>query len=80
MAVKKFVINAQSDFYNPPIGTVVAQSTVPIRIPCRKLLPSKGLRRRQETKRRGRDSNPGWSYPHSGFQDRCNRPLCHLSE
>ena len=30
-------------------------------------------------KRRGRDSNPRWSYPHSGFQDRCNRPLCHLS-
>ena len=30
--------------------------------------------------RRGRDSNPGSSYPDSGFQDQCNRPLCHLSE
>lgn len=29
--------------------------------------------------RRGRDSNPGTSYLVSGFQDRCNRPLCHLS-
>ncbi len=31
------------------------------------------------SKRRGRDSNPGTSYPVSGFQDRCIRPLCHLS-
>ena len=30
-------------------------------------------------KRRGRDSNPGWTCIHAGFQDRCNRPLCHLS-
>ena len=30
-------------------------------------------------KRRGRDSNPGSPHGDSGFQDRCNRPLCHLS-
>lgn len=30
-------------------------------------------------KRRGRDSNPGSPCGDSGFQDRCNRPLCHLS-
>ncbi len=31
------------------------------------------------SERRGRDSNPGYPCGHSGFQDRCNRPLCHLS-
>ena len=30
--------------------------------------------------RRGGDSNPRSGCPDSGFQDRCNRPLCHLSE
>ena len=30
--------------------------------------------------RRGRDSNPGSPCGDSGFQDRCIRPLCHLSE
>src|SRR5450756_869438 len=30
--------------------------------------------------RRGRDSNPRWAFTHSGFQDRRNRPLCHLSD
>src|SRR5205807_762542 len=30
-------------------------------------------------KRRGRDSNPRSSFPDVGFQDRCNRPLCHPS-
>ena len=30
--------------------------------------------------RMGRDSNPRWSCPHNGFQDRRNRPLCHPSE
>ncbi len=34
----------------------------------------------QSVKRRGRDSNPGWTCIHAGFQDRCNRPLCHLSK
>jgi integrase len=29
--------------------------------------------------RRGRDSNPRSGCPDSGFQDRCNRPLCHPS-
>lgn len=29
--------------------------------------------------RMGRDSNPRWSCPHNGFQDRRNRPLCHPS-
>ncbi len=28
----------------------------------------------------GRDSNPRWSCPHNGFQDRRIRPLCHPSE
>src|ERR1041385_2067829 len=31
-------------------------------------------------KRRGWDSNPRWSYPHSGFRDRPVQPLQHLSE
>lgn len=35
--------------------------------------------KKRGSRRRGRDSNPGTSYPVSGFQDRCNRPLCHLS-
>src|SRR6267142_621523 len=30
--------------------------------------------------RRGRDSNPRRRLSRSGFQDRRNRPLCHLSE
>ncbi len=30
-------------------------------------------------KRNGRNSNPGYPHGYSGFQDRCNRPLCHLS-
>ncbi len=29
--------------------------------------------------RRGGDSNPRWLLRHAGFQDRCIRPLCHLS-
>ena len=29
--------------------------------------------------RRGRDSNPRWSYPHTSFPGMHNRPLCHLS-
>src|SRR5262245_32767008 len=31
-------------------------------------------------KRRGRDSNPRTSFLVVGFQDRCNRPLCHPSK
>ena len=30
--------------------------------------------------RMGRDSNPRWSCPHNGFQDRRIRPLCHPSK
>jgi hypothetical protein len=30
--------------------------------------------------RRGRDSNPRSPLSDAGFQDRCNQPLCHLSE
>src|SRR5947207_7142821 len=30
--------------------------------------------------RRGWDLNPRWSFPHSGFRDRCTKPLCDLSE
>jgi hypothetical protein len=33
-----------------------------------------------KNKRRGWDSNPRWSYPHSGFRDRPVQPLQHLSE
>ncbi len=29
--------------------------------------------------RREWDSNPRWTYAHDGFQDRCIKPLCHLS-
>ena len=28
----------------------------------------------------GRDLNPRWGCPHDGFQDRCIKPLCHLSK
>ncbi len=41
--------------------------------------PAKNAGNTRLSKRRGRDSNPGMSCPISGFQDRCNRPLCHLS-
>ena len=30
--------------------------------------------------RKGRDSNPRWSHPHGGFQDRCLKPLGHPSK
>jgi hypothetical protein len=30
--------------------------------------------------RRGWDLNPRWSFPHSGFRDRCTKPLCDLSK
>jgi hypothetical protein len=30
--------------------------------------------------RRGRDSNPRWSFPHTAFPVLHNRPLCHLSD
>jgi hypothetical protein len=35
--------------------------------------------RRERSWRRGRDSNPRRPLSRSGFQDRRNRPLCHLS-
>jgi site-specific DNA recombinase len=34
---------------------------------------------KNEEWRRGRDSNPRWSFPHAGFQDRSHQPLGHLS-
>ena len=34
---------------------------------------------RNEKWRRGWDLNPRWSFPHSGFRDRCTKPLCDLS-
>ncbi len=61
------------------IGTVEAHSTVPIRIPARNSLTYRRLRRRQENKRRGRDSNPRSSFPDTAFPVLHNRPLCHLS-
>ena len=33
----------------------------------------------QAGKRRGRDSNPRWCKHHTGFRDRPDRPLRHLS-
>ena len=38
------------------------------------------LRKTIQTRRRGRDSNPGYPCGHTGFRDQHNRPLCHLSE
>ena len=35
---------------------------------------------RTADQRRGWDLNPRGTYAPAGFQDRCNRPLCHLSE
>src|SRR6185503_7283419 len=35
---------------------------------------------RQFSWRRGWDLNPRWSFPHSGFRDRCTKPLCDLSK
>lgn len=34
----------------------------------------------QSVERRGGDSNPRWSFPHTAFPVLHNRPLCHLSE
>ncbi len=33
----------------------------------------------KKTQRRDRDSNPGYPCGYAGFQDRCIKPLCHLS-
>src|ERR1043166_8371372 len=33
----------------------------------------------KEIWRRGWDSNPRWPFDHSGFRDRCTKPLCDLS-
>jgi hypothetical protein len=55
----------------PPRGRSAAPDPLRVRIP-----PSPYSLR---SLRRGRDSNPRYGCPHSGFQDRCNRPLCHLS-
>src|SRR6476620_10151303 len=35
--------------------------------------------RSHHLKRKGRDSNPRTPFGVAGFQDRCNRPLCHPS-
>jgi hypothetical protein len=40
---------------------------------------SAGVSSRSEEWRRERDSNPRWSFPHSGFQDHRHRPLGHPS-
>ena len=42
-------------------------------------IPSKNAGKSGFHKRRDRDSNPGYPCGYSGFQDRCDRPLCHLS-
>ena len=34
----------------------------------------------KEIWRRGWDSNPRWPFDHSGFRDRCTKPLCDLSK
>lgn len=34
---------------------------------------------REHKKRRGGDSNPRYPFGQAGFQDQCNRPLCHPS-
>ena len=44
------------------------------------VFPAENSGKPGSSKRRGRDSNPGWTCIHAGFQDRCNRPLCHLSK
>ncbi len=41
--------------------------------------PLKTTGKSRLSERRGRDSNPGYPHGYSGFLDRCNRPLCHLS-
>ena len=50
------------------------------RIPWQKKHPAGIPWDAQYSWRMGRDSNPRWSCPHSGFQDRRIRPLCHPSE
>jgi hypothetical protein len=42
-------------------------------------LSANTLKRELQHWRRGRDSNPRWAFTQSGFQDRRDRPLCHLS-
>jgi hypothetical protein len=44
----------------------------------RKGQPSKWLTLKDKW-RRGWDSNPRWPFDHSGFRDRCTKPLCDLS-
>ena len=78
-AVENLVTHTQPHFCRSLIGTVMAHSTVPIRIPARKPIICKWLRRRQEIKRRGGDSNPRSGFPDTAFPVLHNRPLCHLS-
>jgi integrase len=39
-----------------------------------------GISSHSQSERRERDLNPRTGYPVGGFQDRCNRPLCHPSD
>src|SRR5262249_31274171 len=39
-----------------------------------------GYVKQSANQRRGRDSNPRWSFPHTAFPVLHNRPLCHLSD
>jgi hypothetical protein len=47
---------------------------------CRNRLLSVRLRKGTKRQRRGGDSNPRWSFPHTAFPVLHNRPLCHLSK
>ncbi len=42
-------------------------------------IPQFEIRNPKSFWRRGWDLNPRWSFPHSGFRDRCTKPLCDLS-
>src|SRR4030095_11005043 len=45
-----------------------------------KALEKSVIPNRHHHERRGRDSNPRWSFPHTAFPVLHNRPLCHLSD
>lgn len=79
IAVGKSVKTAVITLHCQLIGMFSAQSTVPISIPARNRLLSNELRRKRKMERRGRDSNPRYPCGYTGFRDRHNRPLCHLS-
>ncbi len=79
-AVENYVNDAQPIFCRTLIGTVLSQSTVPIRIPARNLLTYKQVAATagNDTERGGFEP-PVKFDPHAALAKRSYRPLSHLS-